>query len=157
LTETQAALSYREQESDSAVRLAEDAVDSPESLLHCSRHMLIEAVIQSGNRYRKADKERLELKKIMTDSVSIRRQFGDLQKAYRDLQDAHVTQARHIQKMQIQQSKVTTYESTIMLQEKVIGKMQSVIESHLKSASDSSRHDHSSKNEMLIDRHVSTF
>lgn len=135
------------------MRLAEEGVDSPDSLFNCSRQMLIDAVIQTSNRYRKVDKERLELKKTMTDSVSIRRQFGDLQKAYRDLQDAHVTQARHIQKMQLQQSKVATYESTILLQEKVITKMQKVIEAHLKSASDSTRQDNH-KNEMLIDRQV---
>ena len=109
LTETEAALSYREQESDAALRLAEEGADTPDSLLHCSRQMLLDAVIQTTNRYRKVDKERLELKKIITDSVSIRRQFGDMQKAYRDLQDAHVKQARHIQKMQIQQSKVNLF------------------------------------------------
>ena len=134
LAENRAALSYREQESSAAVRLAEDGVDSHTSLQQYSRPVLIQTVIECCNRLKKVDQERLDLKKIMGDSVSIRKQFAALNKVYRELQDAHMSQSKHIQKMQKQYDKVKTYQNTIVMQEKVISKMQSVIESHLRTS-----------------------
>mmetsp|Transcript_2270 Transcript_2270/g.3482 ORF Transcript_2270/g.3482 Transcript_2270/m.3482 type:complete len:787 (+) Transcript_2270:176-2536(+) len=151
LAEAQAALSYREQESDAAVKLAEEGLNNPQSLIHCSREMLVNAVVETTHRYRKVDNERLELKRTISDSVSIRRQFVDLKKAYKELQDAHVQQARHIQQLQNQHSKVTTYQSTIMMQEKVINKMQSIIESHLRSAAKNGQGPSAMKQGLLLE------
>jgi len=132
LTETRAALSYREQESSAAVRLAEDGVDSPASLQQFSRPVLVQAVIECCNRLKQKDQECIDLKKVMGDSVSIRQQFIALTKTYKELQNAHLMQSNHIQKLHKQHEKVKTYQNTIVMQERVISKMQSVIESHLK-------------------------
>jgi hypothetical protein len=52
-----------------------------------------------------------------------------------ELQDAHVEQAKQMQKMKKQYSKVAMYQSTIAMQEKVIAKMQSVVENRLRNVS----------------------
>jgi hypothetical protein len=134
LTETRAALSYREQESSAAVRLAEDGIDSPASLQQFSRPVLVQAVIECCNRLKQKDQECIDLKRVMGDSVSIRKQYIALTKKYKDLQDAHLMQSKHVQKMQKQHERVKTYQNTIVMQEKVISKMQSVIESHLRTS-----------------------
>lgn len=110
-------------------------VDSPASLQQYSRPVLIQAVIECCNRLKHVDQERLDLKRVIGDSVSVRKQYIALTKTYQELQTAHLAQSKHIQKMQKQYEKVKTYQNTIVMQEKVISKMQSVIESHLRAAS----------------------
>lgn len=106
LTEYQAALSYREQESDEAVRLAEDGTKDPNILYQATRQMLINAVMETNIRYNKVNKERLEYKKMMTETSTMKRQFQDIQKSYLELQDGNLIQAKYIEKMQKQLEKV---------------------------------------------------
>lgn len=132
LAENRAALSYKEQEGEEAVRLAQEGVDSPISLHNCARNVLIQAVVECSRRLKQVDNERCELKKVIGDSVSVRKQYVSLSKAHKELQEAHLLQARHIQKLEKQYEKIKTYQNTIVMQEKVIAKMQSVVESYLR-------------------------
>jgi hypothetical protein len=59
-------------------------------------------------------------------------QYEDDKKSLTELQDAHVEQSRLIQKLQKKLTATNTYKSTIKLQERVIAKMQAVIEAHLR-------------------------
>ena len=110
-------------------------MDSPASLQQYSRPVLVQAVIECCNRLKQVDQERLDLKKVIGDSVSVRKQYIALTRTYKELQEAHLSQSKHIQKMQKQHAKLKTYQNTIVMQEKVISKMQSVIEAHLRAAS----------------------
>lgn len=135
--------------------------------------MLINAVMETNIRYNKVNKERLEYKKMMTETSTIKRQFQDIQRSYLELQEANLFQSKYIEKMQKQLEKVIsfvllfiyrywffihycdynynmikveTYQSTILMQEKVINKMQTVIESHLKSAAESQKNNNNNNN-----------
>lgn len=57
----------------------------------------------------------------------------NLKQKYKELQEAHLQQSDQMQKMQITINKINSYKSTIETQEKVISKMQNVIESKIKS------------------------
>jgi hypothetical protein len=131
LTETQAALSYREQESDEAVRLAQDGLKDPNLLYQSNRQMLINAVLETTLRFNKMNQERMEYKKFLTESKVIKRQFDEIQQSYLELQEANLMQSKYIDKIQKQLSKVETYQTTILMQEKVINKMQKVMENTL--------------------------
>jgi hypothetical protein len=106
LTEHQAALSYRQQESDEALRLAQDGLVDPSTLYQSNRQQLINAVIETSLRYNKANQERLEYKKLIHESKTIRRQFEEIQQSYLELQEANHTQCKYIDKIQRQLSKV---------------------------------------------------
>lgn len=106
LTEHQAALSYREQESDEAVRLAQDGLKDPNLLYQSNRQMLINAVTETSIRYNKVNQERLEYKKLIGESRTIKRQFEEVQKSYLELQDANLIQSKYIDKIQRQLAKV---------------------------------------------------
>jgi hypothetical protein len=106
LTEHQAALSYREQESDEAVRLAQDGLSDPNLLYQSNRQQLINAVIETSVRYNKANQERLEYKKLIHEAKTTRRQFEEVQRSYLELQEANHSQSKYIDKIQRQLSKV---------------------------------------------------
>lgn len=86
-------------------------------------------VSELGTRYKTADAERLDLKRLVADAQSSRIQLGDAINKHKALEDAHLIQSKFIHKLQKKLSKVDTYTETIEMQEKVIMKMQSVIES----------------------------
>lgn len=86
-------------------------------------------VSELGTRYKTADAERLDLKRLVADAQSSRIQLGDALNKHKTLEDAHLVQSKFIHKLQKKLSKVDTYTETIEMQEKVIMKMQSVIDS----------------------------
>jgi hypothetical protein len=138
LTETQAALSYREQESDEAVRLAQDGSKDPNILYQATRQQLINAVLETTLRFNKMNQERMEYKKFLSESRVVKRQFEEIQISYLELQEANVKQCKYIEKIQKQLEKVEMYQTTILMQEKVINKMQRVMENSLGKASTTS-------------------
>lgn len=58
--------------------------------------------------------------------------FIELKQKYSELQDAHLKQSQHIQKLRAVVGKIDSYKKTIETQENVISKMQNVIESKIK-------------------------
>ena len=86
-------------------------------------------VSELGSRYKIADAERLELKRLIADAQSSRIQLADTLNKHKELEDAHMIQSKFIHKLQKKISKVDKYIETIEMQEKVIMKMQSVMES----------------------------
>ena len=86
-------------------------------------------ISELGLRYKSADAERLELKRLIPDAQSSRNQLVDTIKKLRELEDAHMIQSKYIHQLQKNTSKVQKYIETIEIQEKVIMKMQKVIES----------------------------
>ena len=57
---------------------------------------------------------------------------GREHKRFARLQKAHTAQSKYIQKLQSENAKITVFKTTIRTQEKVIGKLQDLIEAKLK-------------------------
>ena len=60
-------------------------------------------------------------------------QFTALKKEHANLQGAHLEQTKYLQKMTAKINQVSAYQQTIQTQEKVIAKMQTIVESKLRS------------------------
>ena len=86
-------------------------------------------VSELGVRYKSADAERLELKSNVIDSQSHIKEFGELLDKYKELEDAHMVQSKLIHRMQKKMIKIDKYVETVQTQEKVINRMQAIIES----------------------------
>lgn len=77
----------------------------------------------------KVNYENQALIETMQEAKQSLKSLVDLKAKYKDLESAHLTQSKQLQKMQGQMKKVDTFKRTIETQEKVITKMQSIIES----------------------------
>ena len=86
-------------------------------------------VSELGSRYKIADAERLELKRLIADAQCSRIQLADTLNKHKELEEAHMIQSKFIHKLQKKIGKVDKYIETIEMQEKVILKMQSVMKS----------------------------
>ena len=89
--------------------MAQDGTNDPNILYQATRQMLINAVMETNIRYNKMNKERLEYKKMMTETSTIKRQFQEIQQSYLELQDANLIQSKYIEKMQKQLEKVVFF------------------------------------------------
>ena len=106
------------------------------------KDMLMYVVAELAGRYKVADGERLELKRLVADAHSARRQYGELQSQHHELETAHVMQSKLLQKMQRKMAKADAYADTIKAQEQVIAKMETFIESRLNQAGAGSGENH---------------
>jgi hypothetical protein len=77
-----------------AVNFLQAAVRSPVSLAGLDRDTLVCIVSELGTRYQAADTERIELKRLVGDARSSRRQLGDLLKKHDELDNAHMMQSK---------------------------------------------------------------
>jgi len=128
----ESALRQRDEEIAEASRFVEDMLGSPEQLNKLSRNTLLHIAVDLGERYQKTVEEKEELKQLVAEAQAARMQFDEDKRTLSDLQDAHMEQSRLIQKLQKKLGTTDTYKSTIKLQERVIAKMQAVIEAHLR-------------------------
>ena len=115
-----------------ASKFVESTVGSPEQLASLNRATLIHVTLDLGERLKKSDEERVELKKIAMEGQAARAKYIERQTQLNDLTEAHMHQSHFIQKLQKKVSKMDNYKSTIKLQENIIAKMQRVVEAHLK-------------------------
>jgi len=123
-------------EKNEAMKYVSDlsGVDIPVELSMIDRQSLLQVATTAGMRLQTMEKEQLELRAMVGDAKATRIQLGDIQHAYKDMQDAHVQQAKYIQRLQKSASQVDAYRNTIETQERVISKMQSIVEQKLRMA-----------------------
>lgn len=91
----------------------------------------------------------MDLKRQVSDAQSSKIQLGELLDKHKVLEDAHVVQSKFIQKMQKKVGKLDKYVETIETQEKVIQRMQSIIESS--STNKSKQNSEAGKNDAKFD------
>ena len=132
-----------------ASKFVETTVGSPEELVSLNRATLIHVVLDLGERLKKIDVERVELKKIAMEGQAARSMYVERQQQLNDLTEAHMHQSHFIQKLQKKVSKMDNYKSTIKLQENIIAKMQRVVEAHLKLSRRSDSSGSSEQNELF--------
>jgi len=107
--------------------------DDPMNILSRYNHeSLLLIATEMGKKLRVIELERIEAKRYATDAKASKNQLDLLSKTHKELQEAHLQQAKFIQKLQKQNSEVEKYRETITTQEKVIAKMQKLVESRLK-------------------------
>lgn len=117
--------------------------------------MLIHLLREAGVHIRRLETETQGLRETVAATEKIRAKYGTVCTQLSELQDAHLTQAKFLQKLKQRTSKVccmtscrvnivfmldlihqvTSYEETIKAQEEVISRMQSVLEAQLSSKS----------------------
>ena len=95
------------------------------------RGVLINIIQKLSDNLRNCNDERLELKRYLTESQAIRRQYEDLVQQYNEMSVAHLEQSKLIQSMKKANTKVEVYKNTIKMQEKIIAKMQLLLENKL--------------------------
>lgn len=149
--EAEGTLQQRDADILEASRFVENEVGSPEQLAKLSRTTLVHIACDLGERYQRVSEEKQELLELVAEAQSARHQLAEDQRSLAELQDAHVEQSRLIQKLQKKLAATDTYKSTIKLQERVIAKMQSVIEAHLRTT----RSDAGPEGAGLLDRILS--
>ena len=119
----------REAESNA---MTEKVLKSGTALKDMDATTLVSILNQMREQLNTSEKEKVELQQVLRSAKSAVDQFTVMKKDYRELQDAHVVQTKQLQKMQKKYAQLETYKSTIMTQEKVIAKLQSVIEAKIK-------------------------
>lgn len=117
-------------------------VDLKEELGMVDRQTLEKVTAAVGHRVQEVSKECQDLRGLIGDAKAARLQFAEVQRAYKDMQEAHVQQAKYIQKLQKQNGQLDKYKSTIETQERIITKMQGIVESRLRDAGKSGGHGH---------------
>ncbi len=95
------------------------------------RGVLINIIQKISENLHNCNEERLELKRYLTESQAIRRQYEDLVQQYNEMSVAHLEQSKLIQSMKKANTKVEVYKNTIKMQEKIIAKMQLLLENKL--------------------------
>ena len=79
------------------------------------------------------DRDRSAMEGALKQAKDVIVQFTALKKEHANLQGAHLEQTKYLQKMTSKINQVSAYQQTIQTQEKVIAKMQTIVESKLRS------------------------
>ena len=115
-------------------RFIQHKVGSPEELNSMNRATLVHICLELGERVKVVESEGVEYKQRFMEGQAARQKYAEQIKQLQDLSEAHMQQSYFIQKLQKKVAKMDSYKSTIKLQESIIGKMQKVVEAHLKTS-----------------------
>lgn len=133
IAEAHTALARREQESDDAAKYVQELSANPEAFHHWDRELLVHLIKEAGVHIRRLDTETHALRETVASTEKVRSKYGNVCTQLSELQDAHLMQAKFLQKLKERAVKVTQCEDTIRAQEEVITRMQSVLETQLRS------------------------
>lgn len=127
----------REKEAKLAEEARADAITSeilkyPHLLHEQDKPALIRNVHQLRERVHGLDKDKTALQDAMSQVKPIIQQFAALKKDHHNLQEAHTEQSKYLLKMQNKINQVSAYQETIKTQEKIIAKMQSIVENKMR-------------------------
>lgn len=91
-------------------RSDDNGVNDPLALLQrYDQASLVLIASEMGKKLRQIEEERVDAKRLVTDSKVNKTQQEALRKAYKELQEAHLTQAKFIQKLQKENAEVVYY------------------------------------------------
>eukprot|EP01036_Dinobryon_divergens_P027795 gene27795-36623_t len=124
---------------EKANKMLENSLNlSSTEIKNLSNETMVRLINKLTDKVAKVNYENQALIETMQEAKQSINSLVDLKAKYKELENAHLTQSKQLQKMQGQMKKVDTYKRTIETQEKVISKMQRVIESSVNSTGDSS-------------------
>lgn len=122
-------------ETSDSEQFVADLVGVKGSLSVLDRAALQRVAAAMGRKIKEVDRERIELRRMVSEGQAARVMLTDTQTQLSELRAAHAAQQEELRRLQKVQKKVDTYRATIALQEKVITKMQKAIESRLTGSS----------------------
>ena len=106
--------------------------DGTDTLLRKFDHdTLVLIAREMGKKLRVIEGGRVEAENYAIDAKQSRSQYETLWKEHNEMQELHLEQAKLIQRLQGQNGEVSKFKDTLLLQEKVIAKMQAVVETRL--------------------------
>ena len=108
-------------------------------LANISRGALLGVIQKMAVHFQRQSEEKNEYKRLVADGQSARKQYNELMSKYANLEDAHMQQSKHLSKFKRDLGRIDTFKQTIQMQEKVISKMQLLIESRLQAAKNENR------------------
>ena len=124
---------------EKANKMLENSLNlSSTEIKNLSNETMVRLINKLTDKVAKVNYENQALIETMQEAKQSINSLVDLKAKYKELENAHLTQSKQLQKMQGQMKKVDTYKRTIETQEKVISKMQRVIESSVNISGDSS-------------------
>jgi hypothetical protein len=132
IAEAHTSLARREQESEDAGKYVQELSRDPSSFSHWDREMLVHLLKEAGVHIRRMEAESQGLREVVTSTEKVRARYGSVCSQLSELQDAHLVQAKLVQKLQARVGRVRACEDTIRAQEEVIARMQSVLETQLR-------------------------
>lgn len=103
-----------------------------DSVEHLPRPQLLQVLSELSSRLAQGDRDRSGLRNRVQELEASDSKLQEFTTKFKELQDAHLQQSRHMQKLQKQQGKIEAFKATIQMQEKVIAKMQTVVEARLR-------------------------
>lgn len=92
---------------------------------------LVLIAIEMGKKLRVIEGGRVEAEKYVRDAKQCKSQHEALRKEHNEMQQLHLEQAKLIQTLQGQNNEIDKFKETALVQEKVIAKMQNIVETRL--------------------------
>jgi len=132
----------KQMEADKETKAAEeakaDAITSeilkyPHLLHELDKPALIRNMHALREKVQRLDKDRAALQATLAQTKELVIQFAALKKEHHNLQEAHQQQTKYLQKMHGKINQVAAFQETIKTQEKIIHKMQSIVEAKMRS------------------------
>ena len=103
----------------------------PEGLEHMSAAELAGKLQRTVEKYREEKAKGAELGRRLEDMVKEVNRVNGLERSLDELQQVHLEQNRELQRLQEEGKKLETYRQTAKTQEKVIGKLEKILENSL--------------------------
>ena len=106
VAEAHTLLARRDQESDDAAKYVQELSRNPDSFNHWDRETLVHLIKEAGVHIRRLEAETRGLHETVSATEKMRAKYGDVTSQLSELQDAHLIQAKNLQKLKLRASKV---------------------------------------------------
>lgn len=128
-------LAELQQKEVEAQRQCEKLLLNQKSIDDLDKETLVKVMNSFRNKLVATNNEKKELQQVVAEAKNTIVKYKDLKSDYQTLEDAHLEQNKYIQSMKQKIGQVDKYQITIQTQEKIIAKMQSVIDSKFRGKS----------------------
>lgn len=118
-------------------KITSDVLKTSKELHTMNASELMQTINKLRVDFQEQEVEKMAMQNTLKQTKGYLEKYAVLKKEHRLLQEAHLEQSKHLQKMNSKASQIQLFEKTIKTQEKVIFKLQNVLESNLKSSGNS--------------------
>lgn len=112
--------------------ITSDIIKSPGLIHELEKPALVKILNQLRIQYQELEKEKEIIQNTLKQAKDYLEKYAILKKDHKKLEEAHIQQSKYIQKINHKINQIKTYENTIETQEKVIFKMQNILENNVK-------------------------
>jgi chromosome segregation ATPase len=115
-----------------ADKLTSEILRYPHLMHEQDKDTLIRNVQNMRDKVNALERDRTALQDALGQAKTVIKQFATLKQEHHSLQEAHQEQSKYLMKMQKKITQISAYQETIQTQEKVISKMQGIIETKMR-------------------------